>query len=105
MNLNETQKPQLNIGAVSGSIRITKAASFNQRAIIPHCNWFDNHEYFIIKDDGEKIIFQKCFMEVPKKAYRLPKTKVFTVLSDAELGTFEICADETNEDEAVVYYR
>jgi hypothetical protein len=44
-------------------------------------------------------------MEVPKKAYRLPKTKVFTVLSEAELGTFEICADETNEDEAVVYYR
>jgi hypothetical protein len=91
---------------VSGSIRITKAALQSQRAIIPHCDWFLQHEYFTIDDDGEKIIFKKCYVEVPKRAYRLPKTGVFTILSEADLGTFNICVKETDDvDEVVVYYR
>jgi hypothetical protein len=89
----------------SGSITIAKAALLSQRAIRPHCDWFRNHEYFIINDDGEKIVFKKCYMEIPKKAYKLPKDKVFTVLSGANLGVFEICSEETNEDELAVYYR
>lgn len=101
---NKPQKPQLNIPVVSGSIRITKASSQSQRAIIPHCDWFLQHEYFTIDDDGEKIIFKKCYMEVPRRAYKLTKRGVFTILSEADLGTFNICVEETNVDEVVVYY-
>ncbi len=90
-----------------GTIRIHKASYDNQRHIQVCCDWFFNQEYFIIVDDGEKIVFKKCYMIVPKKAYRLSKSKVkqFTILSNAKLGVFSVCLEESNEDELIVYYK
>jgi hypothetical protein len=43
-------------------------------------------------------------MDIPKRAYKISKTGAFTILSDAQLGVFETCIEESNEDELVVYY-
>lgn len=102
-NLNNAEKQALNIPVVSGSILITNAATNYQRSLIPKSDWFDN-DYYKISINDDCIVFQKCYLEIPKGAYKLPKTGVFTILAELPLGTFEI-DEESTEDELVVYYR
>lgn len=89
----------------TGFIRIYKRPFDNERGIGTRSNWFVKGEYYTIKDDGEKIIIKRHFLDVPKKAYKLGAFRMFTILSAAPIGDFEICEEETNEDKAVFYYK
>lgn len=99
------KKEQCTIPVVSGSINVHKGRSDRYRDIYSKSSWFDNAEYFDIKDDGECLIIKKCYLEIPKNAQKFTKARHFQFVSELPLGTFDIVEDESNEDELVIYYR
>jgi hypothetical protein len=91
---------------VSGSISITKGRTERYRAVYSNSNWFDECEWYSIKDDGECLKIQKCLgIEIPKNAQKFPKTKHFQFTSELPIGKFEFDEDESDKDTLVIYYR
>ena len=103
--IQETQKPQLNIPVVSGSIIVYDGIRLSQKHIKINKDWA-NTEYFTIKDDGECLVIKKCYMDIPKNAYKLRKGCLLSIEhSEIQNGKYVFDNEESTEDEAVVYYR
>ena len=102
---NEAEKPAFLVGAVSGSITVYNGGRLSQKHIIISKDWA-NTEYYTIKDNGECLVFKKCYMDVPKNAYKLRAGCQLSIEhSEIQNGKYVFDNEETNEDEAVVYYR
>lgn len=94
-----------NIANVSGSITVYDGIRGTQKHIAISKEWA-TEEYYTIEDDGECLIFKKCYMEIPKNAHKLRKGINLSIEhSEIENGKYVFDVDESNEDEVVVYYR
>ena len=106
MKNDKNENKALSQTSVSGSISITKGRTERYRAVYSNSNWFDECEWYIIKDDGECLTIKKCLgMEMPKNAQKFPKTKHFQFTSELPIGKFEFDEDESDKDTLVIYYR
>ena len=104
-NLNGAENPQLNIGAVSGSITVYNGIRLTQKHISISKEWA-NAKYYTIDDNGECLVFKKCYMEVPKNAYKLRAGCQLSIEhSEIQNGKYVFDDEESTEDEAVIYYR
>ena len=91
---------------VSGRISITKGRTERYRSVYSNSNWFDECEWYQIKDDGECLVIKKCLgIEIPKNAQKFPKSKNFQFTSELPIGKFEFDEDESDKDTLVIYYR
>ena len=89
---------------VSDSITVSDGVRPNEKSIHSSSKWF-TEEYYTINDDGECLTITKCYMEIPKTAYKFSKSKNFRSLYlDIPNGKYNIDKDST-EDELVIYYR
>jgi len=83
-----------------------KGLQGRHRFLYSNSKWFDNCEYFTIKDDGECITIKKQIgVDVPKKSYKFSKSRKFCFESELPIGKFEIDKDESDEDTLVIYYK
>ena len=94
------------IAIASGSISITKGRTERYRAVYSNSNWFDECEWYIIKDDGYCLTIKKCLgIEIHKNAQKFSKTKHFQFTSELPIGKFEIDEYDSDKDTLVIYYR
>lgn len=93
------------LSAISNSITVYDGARLSQKHIIIIKGWA-NAEYYTIKDNGECLVFKKCYMDVPKNAYKLRTGCQLSIEhSEIQNGKYFFDNEESNDDEAVVYYR
>jgi hypothetical protein len=103
--MNKEQTPHHCKTDISGSINVTASINERYRQIHSNSKWFDNSEYFTIKDDGECLTIKKCGLQIPKNAKKFTTSRHFNYISELPLGRFEFDIDESSEDELVIYYR
>lgn len=102
---NKEQKEQCTIPVISGSISVYDGRKDRYRQIESSSRWFDDEEYYVIKDDEDGCLtIKKCYMEIPKNAIKFSKTRRFHFVSQLPKGTFCFDEEESNEDELVIYY-
>jgi hypothetical protein len=90
---------------ISGGISISKVRE-RYRCIYSNSKWFEECEWYQIKDDGECITIKKCLgVEVPRKAQKFTKSKHFQFVSELPTGKFEFDEEESTIDEVRIYYR
>jgi hypothetical protein len=98
------EKKQFDIHVVRGSISVCNGSRTTQKEIVISKNWA-NTEYYTIKDDGECLLIKKCYMEIPKNAYKLRRNNNISIEhSEIKNGKYFFDEDESDEDKAVVYY-
>lgn len=101
----EKQNPASCQTAVSGSIVVYDGIRSSQKHIAISKEWA-NAEYYTVKDDGECLVFKKCYLDVPKNAYKLRAGCQLSIEhSEIQNGKYVFDNEESNEDKAVVYYR
>jgi NAD-dependent dihydropyrimidine dehydrogenase PreA subunit len=99
------QKPTLPIHGVSGSISIYDYKPRQGcKEIIINSKWANDAEYFIVRNNVDCLVIQKCYMEIPKNALKISKQNHLRIEIEVPNGTFAI-DEESTEDELVVYYR
>jgi|DEB0MinimDraft_10_1074344.scaffolds.fasta_scaffold31941_3 hypothetical protein len=104
--MNNENKPKLHLENFSGSISIYDYKPRQGcKEIIINSEWVNGVQYFIISNDVDYLVVQKCYMEIPKNALKISKQNHLRIEIEAPNGTFEICTEESTEDELVVYYR
>ena len=101
----EALKPPFCQTDVSGSINVTAGRNERYRQVHSNSKWFDNSEYFTIKDDGDCLKIKKCGLQIPKNAQKFTSSRHFMYVSELPLGRFEFDVEESSEDELVIYYR
>lgn len=101
----ESSQPTFCQADVNGSINVTAGRNERYRQVHSNSKWFDNSEYFTIKDDGECITIKKCGLHIPKNAQKFTSSRHFMYVSELPLGRFEFDTEESSEDELVIYYR
>ena len=101
---SKTEQP-CTLHGVSGSICIY---DYNPRQgckeIIIKSDWVDDAEYFIIEQDTDGLVIQKCYLDIPRNALKISKQNHLRIELEIPNGTFDI-DEESTEDELVVYYR
>lgn len=85
------------------TITISKSNNSNCRQIKINGDWFEGSEFFSIEETEEYLHITKHYLEVPEKA-RKTKRGYFHMISEAPLGKYEICKEESNEDEIIIYF-
>lgn len=90
--------------AVSGSITVSNGCQPTQKQIHSNSKWF-SEEYYLIKDDGDRLVITKCYLKIPKDARKFKKNNSLTLIIDMPNGKFEFDEDESTEDALVIYYR
>ena len=88
---------------ITGSITVYKYKIERYRRLYSKSKWFNNSEYFTIKDDGECLKIRKCGLQIP--SFALKFCSQFLFICDLPLGKFNFDADESSEDELVIYYK
>ena len=103
-NLNEQQNPQLNIGAVSGSISIVKFKT-TQMHITSKSNFFSNEVVMTMTDDA--LIFRVAGLDDrnTKKPYLQNGQYHLTIQAETKEGKFDFDVDESDCDRVVIYCR
>ena len=103
-NLNKPQKPQLNIGAVRGSIITYKHTHKRQTHISSKSNFFTNEVY--IKYNNGRIEFGRVGITYEGKRYKFHKTNGTyhsAFVAELPIGEFDFDEYESIEDVVVVY--
>jgi energy-coupling factor transporter ATP-binding protein EcfA2 len=83
-----------------------KGLQGRHRFLYSNSKWFNDCQYFTIKDNGECITIQKQIgVNITKKSYKFSKSRRFCFESELPIGKFEINKDESDEDTLVIYYK
>jgi len=84
-------------------INIKKCSFGNKLQFYSPDKWFDGSPYVIIKYDGEKLRFIKCYLEIPKGALKIAYNRTLKFSKDIPAGKYRISYEESNEDELIAY--
>jgi hypothetical protein len=110
-NHQESTNPPLLIASVSGSILINNNKNQNQYMISSKHPLFKN-EYIKVSVDDCRLIFSLPTIDYVGKMYKSKvnnkssEWRYFSITNEFLItGKFEIDAEESSEDELVVYYR
>ena len=87
-------------------MHVSKGTRFDNKSLYFNLKWF-TEEYYTIINRENCLIIRKCYMEIPKKAYKFNhKNKSFrAIYVDIPNGKYEVNMDESTEDELVIYYK
>ena len=96
---NQTKPSSINYMYVSNGTRL------ENKQIYLNSKWFTEEYYTIINREG-CLIIKKCYMEIPRRAYKFNhKNKSFrAIYVDIPNGKYEVDMDKSTEDELVIYY-
>ena len=74
------------------------------KAIYSTDDWFKDAEYLVVKDDGYKLTITKCYLDIPKNAYKFnQQSHQIKCYIDIPFGVYDF-DEESNEDELIIYY-
>jgi len=100
---SKTEQP-CTLHSVSGSINVTNGCQPTQKQILLKSNWF-NVDYYKVEDDGECLLITKCYLDIPKNAHKITKSRHISLITEMPNGKFDFDNDETTEDVVIIYYR
>jgi len=83
-------------------IRIGSSRYGKVRRMYSGFDWFNNNQYVVLKYDGQKLRFIKCYLEIPKNAFKIINGAA-SFGADIPEGVYEIIHEESNEDELIAY--
>jgi hypothetical protein len=88
---------------MSETITISKSGNPAFRQIKINSKWFENSEYFSVKQTENSMTIVKHYLEIPDTARKTIRG-YFHVPCAFPVGRHEICTEDSTEDELVIYF-
>jgi len=97
-------KTKLEKTIVVGSINVTAGRAQRYRQLYSNSKWFDDSEYFTVKEDGKCLKIRKCGLHIPRNAQKFTSSRHFMYVSELPIGRLDFDPEDSSEDELVIYY-